>query len=293
MVSSSAGGSRTFGHISIAGPRVGGRADAPRASAPGARPPARYASTLHRPTRSLIAAVPASAAVSLLALGCAGSPSRPSTENATARPPVSAGGVPVAFAAADGRRLSGRDYGTGDDWAVLVRGDERDARTWSGLVAELTSHGFRVLTFDRDRSSAKAGRSHAKRLGDVRAALAYARSRGAARLFVVGAGTGATAALNVATRFPIRALVALSPRVGRNARKKPPPVETRAPKLIIVGWLDSRAAEDAETVFHRSIGWTVLNSAPVAAQGTALLASSWGGNVREQITAFLLDYLSL
>src|SRR5919197_111664 len=116
-----------------------------------------------------------------------------------------------------------------------------------------------------------------------------ARGRGASRLFVVAAGRGATAALAASKGFGIRALVALSPRVEGTERNAPPPEETRAPKLIIVGSLDDGAAADAETVFHRSIGWALLNSTPVTEQGTALLSSSWGTNVREQITAFLLD----
>jgi alpha-beta hydrolase superfamily lysophospholipase len=211
----------------------------------------------------------------------------PSNESASA----SAAGPPVTITTSDGRRLRGRDYGVGDDWAVIVPGKERDTRTWSGLVADLTSRGFRVLTFDRGRHSAGGSRILPWRRGDVRAALSYARSHGATRLFVIGAGTGATTALHDSARFPVRALVALSPRVGRHARNKPPPEETRAPKLIIVGSLDPRAAQDAEIVFRRSIGWTLLNSAPVPAQGTALFTSSWGRNVREQITAFLLDYL--
>src|SRR5207247_4300756 len=103
------------------------------------------------------------------------------------------------------------------------------------------------------------------------------RAHGGRRLYLVAAGTGAGGALVAATGYPtVRALVVLSPQPAGGSW-------TRAPKLIIVGSLDDRAAEQADAVFDRSIGWTVMNSHPVAAQGTDLLGSAWGDHVREQI----------
>jgi hypothetical protein len=82
--------------------------------------------------------------------------------------------------------------------------------------------------------------------------------------------------------------MALSPAPLPAAASAAP--ETRAPKLIIVGSLDDRAEREADALFARSIGWVVLNSHPVAAQGTDLLRSAWRSDIREQILAFLHDY---
>jgi hypothetical protein len=84
--------------------------------------------------------------------------------------------------------------------------------------------------------------------------------------------------------------VALSPLGAHGRPQRSLPDETRAPKLIMAGWLDDSAAAQADEVFRRSIGWTLLDSTPVSEQGTELLDSSWGKQVREQILGFLLDY---
>jgi pimeloyl-ACP methyl ester carboxylesterase len=200
--------------------------------------------------------------------------------------------VPVEFGAADGHRLRGRAYGSGERWVILVHDEGQDSRAWRGITAELFERGFRVLSFDLSGYGASDGPRNARcTRGDVSAALDFARLRGARRLYLIAAGTGASAALVAANSYPaVRALVALSPRPSRASRSRSVAPETRAPKLIIVGSLDDRAERLADAVFERSIGWVVLNSQPVWAQGTDLLASSWGDHVREQILDFLQDY---
>jgi pimeloyl-ACP methyl ester carboxylesterase len=136
-----------------------------------------------------------------------------------------------------------------------------------------------------------APRSARRTRGDISAALGFARSQGARRLFLIAAGASAGAALVAANDYPsVRALIALSPRPSLPDGRRSLLPETRAPKLIIVGSLDDRAAKDADAVFRRSIGWTVVVSPPVRVQGTGLLASSWADHVRERIVAFLWDY---
>lgn len=154
---------------------------------------------------------------------------------------------------------------------------------------QLSRQGFRALAFDLRGYGASDGPRDVSRVrADVAAALRFARSRGARQLYVIGAGIGAGEAVVAAENYPIRAFVALSPRASRRAGLE----QTRAPKLIFVGSLDDRAAARADEFFRRSIGFATLNSTPVDAQGTDLLGSSWGAEVRELIVLFLQDYLA-
>jgi pimeloyl-ACP methyl ester carboxylesterase len=227
----------------------------------------------------------------LVGSGQSPSPSRPASEAAPATRPETAPAAFVEFRTADGHSLRGREYGIGGRWVILVHDEDQDSRAWGSLVRKLSTRGFRVLAFDRRGYGASEGPRNSRRAAaDVSAALRFARSRGASGLYVVSAGAGASAALVAAKAHRLRALIALSPRPARGPAIGPIPPETRAPKLIIVGALDERAGKAADAVFRRSVGWVVLNSPPVVVQGTALLQSSWGDHVREQIFAFLEDY---
>jgi dienelactone hydrolase len=125
----------------------------------------------------------------------------------------------------------------------------------------------------------------------VLAVLRFAESQGARGVYVVAAGAGATAALAAAGEFEVQAIVALSPRAGLDGLGPEAIRETLAPKLIIVGSQDAFAAQEADDVFRRAIGWSLLQSLPTEIQGTALLESAWAEQVAENALAFLRDYL--
>jgi dienelactone hydrolase len=125
----------------------------------------------------------------------------------------------------------------------------------------------------------------------VLAVLQFAESQGARRVVAVGAGAGATAALAAAGQFELQAIVALSPRAGLDGLDPEALRETLAPKLIIVGSEDAAAAAEADELFRRSIGWSLIQSLPTEIQGTALLESAWAEQVAESTLAFFRDYL--
>jgi alpha-beta hydrolase superfamily lysophospholipase len=199
---------------------------------------------------------------------------------------------PVEFVAADGLVLRGQRYGKGERWAVLVHDEGQDLDAWRSLVADLCALGLCALGFDlRGHGASDDPWDPEQASSDVLAALRFAGSQGADSLYLLGAGLGATAALAAAGRHEVRAIVAFSPRRELPGIRADALREARAPKLLVVGGLDPAAAAEAEEVHRRSIGWAVLQSPPVEAQGTGLLASEWGEQVAEHTLLFLRDYL--
>ena len=188
--------------------------------------------------------------------------------------------------------MRGNVYGTANDWAILVHDEGRDCDSWRPLVVPLAELGLRVLAFDlRGHGASDDPWQPARAPDDVLAAARFAESLGARAPVLVGAGVGATAALVAAGRGEARALVLLSPRAALAGVEQEAVRESNAPKLIVVGGHASGPPEEAAELYRRTIGWGLLQSPPVAEQGTDLLASVWGEHVLEHIVAFVRDYV--
>jgi alpha-beta hydrolase superfamily lysophospholipase len=200
--------------------------------------------------------------------------------------------VPVAFPTAGGLVLRGHRFGVEKRWAVLVHDEGEDLDAWRPLVGELIALDLSVLVFDlRGHGASDDPWEPRRALSDVLAALRFARAEGARRLYLVGAGAGATAALAAGGRRKVEALVLYSPRAALDGVSPEVFRASPAPKLIIVGGLEAAANAAASEILRRTIGWGVLESPPVEAQGTRLLASDWAEHVVEHTVAFLRDYL--
>jgi alpha-beta hydrolase superfamily lysophospholipase len=200
--------------------------------------------------------------------------------------------VPVAFPTAGGLVLRGHRWGAEQGWALLVHDEGEDLDVWRPLVGELIELGLCVLAFDLRGHGASDDPWEPRRArADVLAALRFARAEGARRLYLVGAGAGATAALAASGRRKVEALVLYSPRTELPGVSPEALRLATAPKLIIVGGLDAPASAAASEVLRHAIGWAVLESPPVDAQGTHLLASDWAEQVVEHTVGFLRDYL--
>jgi alpha-beta hydrolase superfamily lysophospholipase len=175
---------------------------------------------------------------------------------------------------------------------VLVHDEGEDLDVWRPLVGELLGLGLCVLAFDlRGHGASDDPWEPARAPSDVLAALRFARAEGARRLYLVGAGVGATAVLAAGGKRRVEALVLYSPRTELAGVAHEAFRAATAPKLIIVGGLDATAAAEASEVLRRTIGWGVLESPPVEAQGARLLASEWAEHVVEHTVGFLRDYL--
>jgi pimeloyl-ACP methyl ester carboxylesterase len=114
---------------------------------------------------------------------------------------------PVRFSAADGVELVGRLSGTGDVGVILAHGFSHGTAQegWLGFVPALVGRGYMVLTFnfrgfcggDCSAGSSELG----KNWRDAMAAVEFMETRGAKKIFLIGASMGGLAVLRAA-RMP-------------------------------------------------------------------------------------------
>jgi pimeloyl-ACP methyl ester carboxylesterase len=201
--------------------------------------------------------------------------------------------IPVEIHVSESLVLRGERYGEeGERWAILIHEEGRDLDAWRSLAGPLVGLGLCVLAFDLSGHGASEGPWEPRSLPrHVLAVLEYAESEGARSLYLIGAGAGATAAVVAAGEHDVQAIVALSPLAELAGVPSAAIRESRAPKLIVAGSEDPARAEEAADVYRRAIGWGVLQTPPVAAQGTQLLESEWAEHVAENTIDFLRDYL--
>lgn len=175
---------------------------------------------------------------------------------------------------------------------MLVHEEGRDLDAWQVLVPKLAELGLCIVAFDLSGHGASDDPwDPAHITADLFAVLEFAHSEGARRLYLIGAGAGATAALVAAGELEVEAIVALSPRAELPGVDSEAIRAARAPKLIVVGSEDVAAEREAADVYRRSIGWGLLQSLPTQIQGTKLLESEWTRQVTENTLSFLRDYL--
>lgn len=128
------------------------------------------------------------------------SPARASSRQARSQP--------VRFVAADGFELVGRLSGTGAVGVILAHGFSHGIAqdAWLSFVRALVSRGYTVLTFNFrgfcDSKGCSEGPSELENnWRDAMAAVAFMETRGAKKIFLVGASMGGLAVLRAA-RMP-------------------------------------------------------------------------------------------
>jgi alpha-beta hydrolase superfamily lysophospholipase len=118
---------------------------------------------------------------------------------AAAGPCGLAGASDITFPAGRGdATLHGVLGGSGPTTVVLAHETGQDACDWAFFVPELAGGGRQVLAFDFSDGGTSSYIGDGRNDLDVLAAVAEARRRGAARVVVIGASKGATAAVAAA-----------------------------------------------------------------------------------------------
>lgn len=157
---------------------------------------------------------PASAPPSLSA------PASPSPSLAHLEPLAERCGIPEApssvmwFASRDGTQLDGAVLGSGPVGVVLGHQYPAELCGWWPFADYLARHGMHVLLFDfrcQGESTCPAD-AHGSYVDDMLAAVAELRSRGAKRVFLMGASLGGTVAMMAGPRLspPPAGVVSLS-----------------------------------------------------------------------------------
>ena len=171
-------------------------------------------------TRHTTAALAASVLVAALLSSCSNGEtgSRTATQRSetatapTAQSAATTGGraayQAVRFEASDGVELVGRLSGTGEVGVILAHGFSHGSAQdgWLRFAPALVSRGYTVLTFDFrgfcDSKGCSEGPSElGKNWRDAMAAVAFMETRGAKKIFLIGASMGGLAVLRAA-RMP-------------------------------------------------------------------------------------------
>ncbi|MBI3744507.1 MAG: alpha/beta hydrolase [Chloroflexi bacterium] len=203
----------------------------------------------------------------------------------------SSGGRSVLFRAQDGVVLHGTIYGDSLTMIILAHSLNSDQKSWGQFPDILTNRGYSVLTFDfRGHGASPAAKEPGIADADLAAALDFARNtQGLGRhdVYVIGSNMGATAAIKVASREQVKALVALSPGVNIRGLTAVPDIDrVEEPKLFIAAQNDTQGAQDAQTLYDRAHDPRQIQIVPGNDVGTDLLKGVQGDKVRTAILDF-------
>jgi len=226
----------------------------------------------------------------------------------TPAPSPPAGAKTAWFRSSDGVSLTGERFGNkGSVGVVLAHQYNADQSTWFGFAPLLAANGYRVLTFNfrgfctgaasgAAACSGTRGKSDpAKAPQDLDGAIAYIRSQGAKKVFVIGASMGGTAAMNVALQQHLAGVVTLSAPVSFMGLDAHASAAGRTPKLFIAGKDDPfGGASGAHTLYAQAPARKQLLIVPSDQHGAFLLSDdldpSSAGQVRKAILQFLALY---
>jgi pimeloyl-ACP methyl ester carboxylesterase len=206
--------------------------------------------------------------------------------------------IPVGFRAADGVKLEGRVFGSGEDGVVLAHMFPADQRSWWSFARTLADEGYRVLTFDfrgycpgGDAGCSGGDKDIPSTWQDVVGAAAYLRDTGARTVLLVGASMGGTASLIAAAEPEVAAaaIVTLSAPTSFEGLSIDPGTlqNVSAPKLFVAATGDASAAQMAQELYDGSLGSRRLEIVPTDDHGTALLSGPRG----EEVQSLLIGYL--
>jgi predicted alpha/beta-hydrolase family hydrolase len=233
-----------------------------------------------------------------LALGaCAvSSPQAGQTPSPTSRPMPT--DTPPAdtffFTTEDGGTLNGQILGSGKTALVFSNGQTVPKLFWLPVARRLASQGYLCLLYDYRGISPSQGRDDlSRRDSDLRAAVAVARSRGAASVVLVGASFGGTLALALAAQMQPKALIILSAPQSADvfAVSETELKALTMPKLFMASQDDTQYVGAVQRMYDQSSAPKQIHIFPGKNHGDSILtAADTGGAAMALVDAFLHTY---
>ena len=214
------------------------------------------------------------------------------TAGCSANPSPGGGSEKISFDTEDGVQLSGHVFGSGQVGVVLSHMRPADQESWWPFARVLKDRGYHVLAFDFRGYRDSQGEVDIDSLDkDVEAALGELESRGATRVFLIGASMGGTASLKVAARRDVAGVVTLSaPPLIENLDARGDLRNISAPKLFVATRDDGFYARSASLLDQGTDDPKELHFLDGAAHGTDMLTGDTGPRAQGLILDFLGRY---
>src|SRR5262245_42672433 len=175
----------------------------------------------------------------------------------------------VAFTSADGVALVGRIYGEGATAIVASHESGASKGNFEASGPRLAAAGFTVLAYDNRGDGASDPGDPDQRIQDLIAAVDLVRTRGATKVFLLGASRGGTLSLTGATQTPVDGVITIS---------APPPEEGPAsvaavtvPSLYVNSENDGYA-DSTQAMYDAANEPRQLQMYPGGGHGVALFA---------------------
>jgi pimeloyl-ACP methyl ester carboxylesterase len=206
-----------------------------------------------------------------------------------ASPAAKEGPRVVTFVSDDGVTLSGTLYGSGASAVIFSHMFPTDQTSWTPIAQDLAGRGYLVLTYDfRGYGTSQGPKDVSKIDHDLRAAVAFVRAQGAAKLVLVGASMGGMATAKVAAvEKPAAVIIMSAPQSFMGLAVSDDEVKAiAAPKLFIGSEQDGATS-------------TTLHMADVASEpkdkhvypgsghGTYIFDSEYGADLTQRIIQFI------
>jgi alpha-beta hydrolase superfamily lysophospholipase len=202
-------------------------------------------------------------------------------------PPEPGGSKHVSIPTAGSATLDAVELGSGPNVAILTHGATGTKEGYYPLMPVVADAGWRAIAYDAEGVGDSTGDKDADREGDLRAAVAYARSTGGETIALVGASLGAFLSLSTAEELHADGVVALSPYLGLPAEEMATSLDG-IPTMLVVAEDNEPYASDTRELA------TALGVEPVVVSGenhgTGVLTDH--PDVSEQIATFLQDRVS-
>lgn len=229
--------------------------------------------------------------------GCALSNPAPSSTATLAATPTSISSHPqkISFKTDDGLTLAGTLYGRGSNVVILSNVGDGTQPDWQELPDELARRGYLVLTYDWRGLGLSAGkRDYVQSPLDLKAAIAFVRSRGALKTILAGASLGGMASLkNAAIEELVGVIVISSPRQAPDFVIDEKEIAAiSVPKLFIGSQQDATVIYAETIAMHQiAIEPKLLKSYAGSAHGTDILMTSDHADFVKTIIDFITTTL--